>query len=150
MTVATRAHTREEEFNATTQDLFEVLTTPSAIRGWWGASSVLILPEVGGHWAARWGEEDAPDYLTIARIRAWEPGERLVLGDYQYRAKEGGLPFEADFETEFALTPTERGTMLRVTQRGFPAGPEANDYYAACEKGWRDTFAGIRMYLEER
>jgi hypothetical protein len=24
----------------------------------------------------------------------------------------------------------------------------ADEFYAGCERGWRDTFAGIRRYLE--
>ena len=146
--MSTRDHVHEEEFPVPAEQLFALLLTPSAIRGWWGASAAIVLPEVGGTWAARWGAEDDPDYLTIARIRALDSGARLVLGDYQYFAKEGGLPFEAEFETEFQVSPTPDGATLRVTQRGFPAGSEADEYHAACQQGWRDTFAGIRRFLE--
>ena len=51
--------------------------------------------------------------------------------------------------TEFAVEPHEEGAILRVTQDGFPAGREADAFYAGCERGWRDTFAGIRAYLAE-
>jgi hypothetical protein len=71
----------------------------------------------------------------------------MVLTDYRYRAKTGPLPFKADFVTEFAVEPHPQGSRLRVTQSGFPAGPEADDFYTACETGWRNTFAGIRRHL---
>ncbi len=146
----TRKHVHEEVFPATPERVFALLHTPSAIRRWWSAARAIVIPERGGLWTATWGDdEDDPDYVSSATIRAFDPPRRLVLGDYRYRAKTGPLPFEADFVTEFLVTPHEDGAMLRVTQDGFPAGPEADDFYAGCEKGWRDTFAGIREYLGE-
>jgi hypothetical protein len=51
--------------------------------------------------------------------------------------------------TEFLVQPHAAGATLRVTQDGFPAGPEADAFYAACGEGWRNTFAGIRRHLAE-
>jgi hypothetical protein len=65
----------------------------------------------------------------------------------RYRAQSGPLPFSAEFVTEFEVEPHPQGAVLRVSQRGFPAGSEADEFFAACEKGWRDTFAGIRAWL---
>jgi hypothetical protein len=36
---------------------------------------------------------------------------------------------------------------LRVVQDGFPREPVADEFYAACEQGWHDTFASIKRYL---
>lgn len=61
--------------------VFAILHTPSAIRAWWGASRVIVLPYEKGVWAAVWGnEEDAPDYLAASTIRVFDPLRRLVLG----------------------------------------------------------------------
>lgn len=51
--------------------------------------------------------------------------------------------------TTFTVRADGEGAVLRVSQAGFPAGPEGDEFYAACERGWRDTFAGIRTYLKE-
>lgn len=145
----TRKHVHEETFPVPPERLFALLHTPSAIRGWWGAARVVVLPEPGGTWAAAWGDsEDDPEYVTVATIRDFEPPARMVLTDYRYHARSGPLPFEADFVTEFLVTANETGATLRVTQDGFPADPAADAFYAGCEKGWRDTFAGIRRFLE--
>lgn len=144
----TRRHVHEEEFGAPPERLFALLLTPSAIRGWWGASRAVVLPEVGGVWAATWGDdEDDPDYVTAATIAELEPPRRLVLVDYRYRARTGPLPFTADFRTEFTVEPAPGGARLRVVQAGFPDAPAADPFYAACETGWRATFAGIRRHL---
>ena len=145
----TRSHSHQESFPVPAERLFALLHTPSAIRRWWGASRVIVLAHPGGTWAAAWGDnEDDPDYIAVATIRVFEPPRRLVLGDYRYHAKSGPLPFEAHFVTEFVVSPDANGATLRVTQDGFPAGSEADDFFAACQKGWKDTFAGIRKYLE--
>lgn len=147
----TRKHVHEEVFHVSVDKLFALLHTPSAIRDWWGVSRVVVLPQAGGIWAATWGEsEDDPDFITVATIRDFEPPSRMVLCDYRYRAKTGPLPFEADFVTEFAVQPHTAGAVLRVAQNGFPAGPEADEYFAACVKGWRDTFTGIHRHLTSK
>ena len=118
-------------------------------RDWWGAARAVVLAEPGGVWAATWGEsEDDPDYVTVATIEEFEPPARMVLTDFRYRAKSGPLPFESTFVTAFTVRPAAEGAILRVSQEGFPAGPEGDEFLASCELGWRDTFAGIRRCLQ--
>ena len=143
-----RRHVHEESFRVAPEKMFAALHTPSAVRGWWGARTVVTIPEAGGYWTASWGEtEDDPDYVTGARLVEFEPPRRIVFGDYKYFAKSGPPPFEAAFLTTFEVEPHPDGCLLRVTQDGFPDGPEADEFYAACGTGWRNTFAGIRQYL---
>jgi hypothetical protein len=35
-----------------------------------------------------------------------------------------------------------------VTQSGFPDEPVADAFLAACVRGWRETFIGLRRHLE--
>jgi uncharacterized protein YndB with AHSA1/START domain len=147
--MATRRQLREELFTVSPERLFAILHTPSAIRQWWGVARAVVLAEPGGVWAAAWGDfEDDPDYITVATIREFEPPRRMVLTDYRYRAKTGPLPFEADFVTEFTVSPHEQDARLRVCQDGFPTSPDADAFYSGCGEGWEATFAGIRRYLE--
>ena len=148
--MTTRRHMHKIELAASPQRVFAILHTPSAIRGWWSASRAIVLAEEGGIWAATWGaSEDEPDYITVARIKVFDPPRRLVLTDYQYFARSGPLPFQADFTTEFSVEPAGAGSRLRVTQDGFPTDPIADAFYAGCETGWRNTFAGIKRFLDE-
>ncbi len=147
----TRAITREDVFPAAPEALFRLLHTPSEIRRWWGAARAIVIATQGGLWVAAWGTaEDAPDYIAAATISEFRPPQRLVLSDYRYYARAEPLPFEADFVTEFEVMAHPDGSVLRVAQRGFPGVSEADAFYAACEQGWRDTFAGIRRYLAEK
>lgn len=144
----TRRHTHEEFFPVPPERLFALLHTPSAIRGWWGAARAIVQPEPGGLWAAAWGaDEDAPEFVTSATLSVFEPPHRLVFADYRYSAASGPLPFEASLVTGFTVVPRDGGAVLRVEQDGFPLDPVADDFYRACERGWRDTFGGIRRHL---
>jgi uncharacterized protein YndB with AHSA1/START domain len=147
----TRNHVHEEELGAPPAEVFALLHTPSAIRRWWGAARAVVIAQEGGLWAAAWGEiEDEPDYIAAATLKAFDPPHRILLSDFRYYAKSGPLPFDAKMSTEFNVRAAPRGSVLRVVQDGFPVGKEADEYYAACAKGWRDTFAGLRRYLADR
>lgn len=144
----TRAHVHEEVFSASPEKMFDLLLKPSAIRQWWSASRAIVLHESGGFWCAAWGEsEDEPDYVTSATIEVFEPPRRLVLSNYQYYARSGALPFDADFSVEFLISPHLDGVSLRVTQDGFPESDEGQSFLEGCVVGWRNTFMGIRKYL---
>ncbi len=145
----TREHVHSVDLPATPEAVFALLHTPSAIRAWWSAARAVVVPKTGGTWAAAWGEdEDDPDYVSTATMSVFDPPRRIVFTDYEYAAKAGPLPFEADFTTEFAVEPIEGGARLTVRQSGFPAGPEADAFYAGCEQGWRDTFDAVARFVE--
>ncbi|HUF27493.1 MAG TPA: SRPBCC domain-containing protein [Gemmatimonadaceae bacterium] len=146
-----REITRELELAIPVESTFALLHTPSAVRGWWSAARAIIAPREGGLWVATWGaDEDAPEYITAARILAWHPPHRLLLGAFEYFMAAGGLPFDADFETEFTVAPSPRGSILRVHQTGFPDEAVADEFYAGCERGWEATLEGVRRYVAER
>jgi len=150
MTTETRQHIHEEVFSVSPERLFAILHTPSAIRRWWSAARVVVLPEPGGTWAAAWGdEEDDPDYISVAKIRHFERPRRMVLADYNYLSRSGELSFDASFVVEFLVLSHPEGAVLRVTQDGFPVTTDADDFLKGCVIGWRETFAGIRKYFED-
>lgn len=70
----------------------------------------------------------------------------MVLDDYRYATKEGNLPFEASFTTQFIVQETPSGTTLRIEQAGFPE--REAEFWDACMQGWKDTFAGIRSFCD--
>ena len=149
--MTTRKHVHEEVFPATSEQLFALLHTPSSICVWWGAARAIVLAKRGGIWITAWGDdEDSPDYITSATIKVFDPPCRMAIGDFRYYAKSGPLPFEAEFTTEFTVEPHPDGALLRVVQDGFPGESIADEFYAGCEIGWRNTFAGIRRYIQQR
>ena len=127
--------------------VFAALHTPSAIRHWWGAARAIVNPVAGGLWVAAWGDdEDAPEYITAATLRVFEPPRRLVMAEFRYFARDGALPFACDLPTEFSVDPQGEGSLLRVLQTGFPDETAADEFYAACQSGWDDTLKGMERF----
>jgi uncharacterized protein YndB with AHSA1/START domain len=147
---ASRSISRAIELPLTPEAAFALLHTPSDIRAWWSAARAMVAPREGGIWVAAWGpDEDAPEYITAARILVWDPPHRLRLGRFEYFTRDGGLPFTADLETEFTVQPRDRGSLLRVDQVGFPVDSIADGFFAACEAGWKATLDGVARYAAE-
>lgn len=146
--MSTRSHTHEVEVAATPDRSFEALITPSAICQWWQAKTAIVLARSGGFWAGSWGEDvDDPDYICRYTIGRFEPSQLIEFRNAEYYSRFGPLPFEADFVTRFTIRPSASGSIVQVQQDGFPTDPVADDFYAGCEKGWRDTFEGLQKYL---
>lgn len=144
-----RQITRELELPIAPGAIFGLLVRPSAVRAWWSASRVIVVPKPGGLWAAAWGEdEDSPDFVTAARLAVYDPPRRLALADFTYVSKGSEpLPFASELVTEFEVRPTKNGGVLKVTQRGFPDPPVGDDYFAGCEEGWTATLDGIQRFV---
>ncbi|MGM0589021.1 MAG: SRPBCC family protein [Bacteroidota bacterium] len=145
----TRTLTHQDTFEANAVELFNLLHTPSAIKEWWGAAQAIVIPKVGGLWIATWGaSEDQPDYITAAKISAFNPPHTLELKDYQYHSNiDEPLPIEMDINTTFQVKPVANGATLKVIQDGLPDQAEADEFYNACVQGWQDTFGGIHDFL---
>ncbi len=146
----TRKHSHQIELTVSPAEVFTLLITPSAIRGWWGASRAIVVARPGGVWAAAWGDdEDIPDYVTVFKIKAFEPPRRLFLTNTKYFAKNGSPSFQADLTTEFTIEPKDGGSILQVVQEGFSVDGLTDEIYAVCEKGWCDTFDSIKRFLKQ-
>jgi uncharacterized protein YndB with AHSA1/START domain len=144
--MTTRSIVRELTLPLDVAAAFALLHTPSAIRAWWSAARVIVVPRLHGLWIATWGaDEDAPDYITAARIAVWDPPHRMQLADFEYETRDAEpLPFAvAALSTELTVEPRGNGSLLRVEQRGFPTEPSADAFFASCERGWTATLEGI-------
>ncbi len=149
MSDSTRRHELSVVLPARPELVFAALITPSAICAWWGASTAIVLPEKDGFWNAAWGDPDDPDYITFHRITEYEFPRVLELDETRYVTKFEPPPFDLNVTSRFEVEPLGDGrSKITVIQDGFPSDPVADEFYAACEKGWRDTFEGLRKYIE--
>ena len=132
------------------ETVFDALLSPSQICTWWFAKTAIVVPKVNGIYAITWGEDmDDPDYISIAVITELARPNCLVLSDFRYHSKEGGLPFDANFGNEFLLEKESNGTAITVIQSGFPDESVADEFYLACNQGWQDTMKSLKMTLEK-
>jgi uncharacterized protein YndB with AHSA1/START domain len=145
--VTTRSQWHEIELPAKPEAVFNALLTPKAIRGRWDNIGAIVT-EIDGLWVMAWGErENNPDFVTGARIKSFQAPNRVVLAYDYARARSGMLPFGATMTAEFAIQKHQSGSILRVTQTGFPAGGDADKFYEACGQGWRAALQGIGTLL---
>ena len=137
----------EEPFGVTPERMFEALTTPLAIRSWWGASTVVIDPRQGGTLvaAASDGENDS-EFINSFDILEFDPPFRMLLGGGKYFAG-ANWPIRTAMTTDFVVTAVPSGCTLRIVVELSPADPLLDDYFDACVAGWQNCFEGIRNYL---
>ena len=137
----------EEPFGITPERMFKVLTTPSAIRSWWGASSVIIDPREGGSWVAAAGEGDTgAEFINSFEILEFDPPHRMLLGSGKYFSGNN-WPIRTNMTTELVIEEQPAGCILRIVQELSPSDPLLDDFFDACVAGWQNSFEGIRNYL---
>ncbi|PYS98418.1 MAG: hypothetical protein DMF63_16170 [Acidobacteria bacterium] len=147
MTIETRRQTLEEPFGVTPERMFEVLTTPSAVRSWWGATSVVIDARKGGSFVAATSDgESKAEFINSFEILEYEPPSRLILGGGKYYAG-ANWPIRTDITTEFLIEPQPSGCYLQIVIELAPADPLLDDFFDACVAGWQNSFQGIRNHI---
>ncbi len=141
-----RSIKQQYHIDASPEQVFRALITPSAIRQWWDAARAIVIPEPGGVYAVAWGpEEDAPDYISVSTLAVYDPPNELRFTDFRYLSSGGALPFEPALDLRFRLEAAADGTLLRLEQTGFPEEAVADDFYHACVQGWQDTMRKVQL-----
>ena len=142
-----KRQTLEEPFGISPERMFEILTTPSAIRSWWGASTAVVDARAGGSWVTAWGEvENDTEYVNSFQILEFEPPHRMLLGGGKYTSGTN-WPIITNITTELIVEAQQSGCVLRIIQESKPADPLLDDYFDACVAGWQNSFEGIRNYV---
>ncbi len=144
-----RSQELEEPFGVSPERMFDILTTPSAIRSWWGATSVVIDARKGGSWvtASGEGEKDA-DYINSFAILEFDPPSRMLLGSGKFFTGNN-WPIQTNITTELIIEPQPGGCILRIVQELSPNDALLEDFFDACVTGWQNSFEGIRNYIHK-
>lgn len=142
-----RREEMEEPFGVSPERMFEVLTTPNAIRSWWGATTAVVDARKGGSFVTAAGDGDnKSEFINSFQILEYDPPTRMLLGGGKYFAGQN-WPIKTGMTTEFLVDSVPDGCTLRIIVDLSPADPLLDDYFDACVAGWRNCFEGIRNYL---
>ena len=133
---------REIHIEATPEVVYEVITTPEHLRGWWPDEAELE-PVPGATGVITFGDSSSPD------ARAWpltvveaDPPRRFSFR-WVYDEGHASAPGNSLLVT-FDLVPSGAGTLLRMKESGFrERGWEA----AVLEECYRDHVTGWDYYL---
>lgn len=125
----TRSVVVERELSHPPEKIWRALTQPHLIEEWLMKAD--FKPVVGHHFGFRadWGAVDC-------QVLEAEPNEKLsyTWGDDNLKSV-----------VTWTLTPTGKGTLLRMEQSGFR--PDQPRYYQGARAGWPKFFANLEQVL---
>ncbi len=126
---------------AAPEAVYDALATGEGIDGWFTAGSE-IDGHAGGSYTLRWRD------WGVDRIDAEERGP----------VREADLPRRWSFEwnahlgsrttVTFDITPRDDGTVVEVTETGYPDTPEGRMQFVDCATGWGEALTLLKMWLE--
>ncbi|MEY9875265.1 uncharacterized protein YndB with AHSA1/START domain [Streptacidiphilus sp. MAP12-33] len=133
---------REIHVDASPEVVYEVVSTPEHLAGWWPDEAELE-PGVGGAGTFRFGDSASPDrHVELVTVVEADPYRRF---SFRWVYDEGVTAAVGNsLLVTFDLLPTHAGTLLRMTETGFrERGWEA----AKLEALYRDHVSGWDYYL---
>jgi hypothetical protein len=142
------------------KDAFEIFTRE--VDAWWRRGPrfrwnperdgvLRFEPGVGGRLVEVYDEAQG-QVFEVGRVRAWEPGERLVFG---FRARSFEPDQDTEVEVRFEAVP--EGTRVSVEHRGWEALPEghparhgmdATAFRSMMDVWWGDQLHALRSHPE--
>ena len=133
---------REIHIEAAPEVVYEVISTPEHVRGWW-PDDAEFDPAPGGTGVLTFGAGSTHDarVMPMTVIEA-DPPRRFA---FRWVHNEGEAPTSGNsLLVTFDLVPAGAGTLLRMTETGFREwGWEA----AVLEENYRDHVTGWDYYL---
>jgi uncharacterized protein YndB with AHSA1/START domain len=118
------------------EKLWRALTQPHLIAEWLMKND--FAPRVGHHFNLRgdWGG------VLDCEVLAVEPHRTL---SYTWNHKHDDAAFNLTSVVPFTLTPTPKGTHLRMEQSGFR--PDQRQAFGGARHGWEQFFANLEQTL---
>lgn len=132
----TRSVIVEREMAHPPEKIWRALTQPHLIEEWLMKSD--FKPAVGHHFNLRgdWGG------VLDCEVLAVEPNSML---SYTWNFAHDDAAYDLQSVVTFTLTPTSRGTHLRMEQSGFR--PDQKQAHGGANFGWRAFLAKLEQVL---
>ena len=132
----TRSVVVEREIPYPPEKIWRALTQPHLIEEWLMKND--FKPAVGHHFNLRgdWGGVLDCEVLTV------EPNRTL---SYTWNFRHDDAAYNLQSVVTFTLTPTSRGTNLRMEQLGFR--PDQKQASGGANAGWQQFFARLEQVL---
>ena len=133
---------REIQIDATPEVVYEVITSSEHLKEWWPDDASGIEPVPGATGTLKFGDQSCPDgKLVPLTVCEADPPRRFV---FRWANEAAPATETNSFLVIFELTPSEGGTLLRLTETGFrERGWEA----AVLEETYLDHARGWEFFL---
>jgi uncharacterized protein YndB with AHSA1/START domain len=147
MNVSTEQDTivSEIQIAAHPERVFQALVDPQQVVQWWGQTNVYRCMEfsadlrAGGRWRSAGVGPDGGNFEVTGEILEIAPPHLLV---YTWVASWTG---SVKTTVRWELTPTDRGTLVRIRHSGLAAHPEIAQSY----RGWPRMLGWLQTFLEK-
>ena len=123
--------------------VFDALTTPEGIAGWWGPDAGPVLAaetdlKVGGRFRVRFRMLDGSEHESHGEYLELVAGERLAMSWRWLDGEDAGLS-----RVEIDLRPTPDGTLLTFTHSRL----QDEETRQSHEEGWTGALDKLDRYL---
>jgi uncharacterized protein YndB with AHSA1/START domain len=125
------------EFPAAPERVWQALTAPDQLAGWWPYLHLDARP--GGGFREMWTDEHGRDVRTCGRVLVVEPPRRLGLS-----WKDDG--WRSETTVEILLARTSHGTTVTVSHRGWEQLPDGARLARQHAAGWQMHLANLRAF----
>lgn len=126
----------ERELPHPPEKLWRALTQPHLIAEWLMKNDFQAVVGHSFRLSGDWGGVDC-------KVLAVEPNRTL---SYTWDHPHEDAAFDLRSVVTFTLTPTDRGTQLRMEQTGF--GPSQKQAYGGARAGWQEFLANLEQVVE--
>ncbi|MBK8954155.1 MAG: SRPBCC domain-containing protein [Saprospiraceae bacterium] len=136
------------EIACTPAEVISCFLEPEHLQKWWGVERTLIDKKIGGMYLLAWQISEAGiKYISSGIIESFDPGSKLVIGNYVYMNPEKNFlgPMTLSIEAEIATV----GCKLKVCQDGYGEGSEWDWYYEAVLHAWPVVIQTFKNYIEK-
>ena len=125
-----------------------------ALHAWWQVAHAVTTPRALGPYVVEWAPTDFRDDV-LGRLGGvfrgtvvhFEPGLGFFVADAFWLPPDGD-PI-GPMALEVICTPVDKGTRVRVTQKGFEESDRWRRYYDVIGNGWERALASLKSLLEK-
>jgi uncharacterized protein YndB with AHSA1/START domain len=139
---------REIHVEAAPEVVYEVISTPEHVRGWW-PDEAEFEPEPGATGVVSWGDRSSPEAKVVPlTVMEADPPRRFSFR-WVYDEGEAATPANSLLVT-LELVPSGAGTLLRFTEAGFREkgleGAVLEEQYRNHATGWDNFLPRLATY----
>jgi uncharacterized protein YndB with AHSA1/START domain len=112
------------------ETVFDLVTTPEGMRGWWGPDDGPVLAaesdrRIGGSYRVRFRMLDGTEHEGTGEYLAFDPPREVAM---TWRWAVGGVAEEGESQVAFVLRPIAEGTELTLTHSMLVSDQSAEEH----------------------
>jgi uncharacterized protein YndB with AHSA1/START domain len=129
--------------NASPEKIYEIITSADGWNAFF-TTGLEIDPKPGGRMVWRW-KDWGPDYYDVeAEAEVVE-----TLSPFKFAFKWYPVGKEYPTLITFTLTQKHGGTVVEVTEKGYPDTSKGRQMILECACGWAEAVTLLKFYLEK-